>query len=111
MKIIKDYQIFEMRTQPIEELDSESIDLVPDAMAGLFWPKRLKELIEFCKKNPIFHIMSIHMNGHVEVNTLTPGASFYRLAKGDNDPELTYTSSESMEVCEDLDILKPYRCS
>jgi hypothetical protein len=56
MKIIADYKTFEALTQPIENFEIELLDLVPDAITGLFWPKRLDELMKFCQKNPTYHI-------------------------------------------------------
>ena len=66
---------------------------------GTFSPRRLPELIEFCKKNPDFHIVTYISTAEI-VNYVAPdNASKYALARGERDPEITFIrSAEDLEA-------------
>jgi len=80
---------FDERTIPIIDWEFDGIDgIEPDTISGRFSNGRFEELIEFCSKNPEFHIVSI--KNCTYFNKPVPGATSYRLAIGSCDPSLTY---------------------
>ncbi len=74
------------RTAILIDYEFEDVDIVPSTLYG-FQPYRLEELIEFCAKNPDYHIISI-VNGFLYFNKVMENASEYRLGQGDSNPDL-----------------------
>ena len=82
-----------------EELKNLGIDSCDQH--GHFFPKRAAELIQFCKQNHEYHIVSYMPN--MKINKFIPGASLYFLANGDPNPQLLYSTA----LCEEeLEIFK-----
>ena len=54
---------------------------------GLFDESHLDELLDFCKQNKNYHIVTITGDFHY-TNRFIPGYRFYKLAKGDSNPNL-----------------------
>lgn len=106
MKIIHNYTEFKRRTAPLMDLDFALLDIAPDFRLGMFGPKRLPELITFCKNNPEYHIISFLRHVSIDVNTVIEPAAFYMLGQGDQDPELMLIPKMSKEAIEELRILK-----
>lgn len=79
---------FQRRTAPLMDFDFALLDIAPDTRLGIFGPKRLSELITFCRLNPKYHIISFFKHTCIRVNALVEDAAFYKLGQGDNDPEL-----------------------
>ncbi len=82
--------------------DLSELGLKEFILRGIFPPQNSAELINFCKKNPEYHIVS-YVNSNMKVNKYIPGASFYFLADGDPNPQLLYStalSDEELEIFE-----------
>lgn len=75
-----------------------------DTRLGHFFPHRLTELIEYCRHNPEFHIVSMLKNSVSKVNCAVENAGFYLLAEGDSDPGLIYCEVQNNEQLENLKI-------
>lgn len=106
MKIIHNYSEFKRLTAPLMDLDFALLDITPDFRLGMFGPKRLPELVTFCKNNPEYHIISSLRHVSVDVNAVVEPAAFYMLGQGDQDPELMLVPKMSKETAEQLRILK-----
>lgn len=102
MKIIYDYEEFINRTKPVRD-HLELEDIVPDSLIGIFFPKRLPELMQYCKSHPQYHIMSV-LPKQVKVNRAVESAGLYLLAEGDSDPDLWYGLPFNQEHYEELKI-------
>ncbi len=104
MKIIYDYDEFHNRTKPIRD-HFDLDDIFPDTLTGVFFPSRLKELIQYCTERPEYHIMS-YLPKQVKVNRAVDAACFYLLGTGDADPDLWYSLRFNQEKFESLQIYK-----
>lgn len=102
MKIIKDIREFRLRTGLLIDLEFEPIDLVPNGLTGVFNQNRLPELVDFCRENPVYHIISFIRPSPIRVNAPIQKAVFYMLGNGDNDPELMCVPSRSEKAIADL---------
>lgn len=92
-----DYKLFVERTGMI--LDHQKlveIGLIPQTFLGTFCAKQLDELIEFCFKNPNYHIVS-QLNANLLVNRISIGAKIFFLAEGDFDRRLIFIRSGNSE--------------
>ena len=69
------------------QYEFEDVDIVPDSITGVFDNHRLDELIEFCAKNPDYHIVS-SVNVGLYFNKVVPHAQEFFLAEGDSNPDL-----------------------
>ncbi len=106
MKIINCYSEFKRRTDPLMDLDFALLDIAPDFRIGIFRPSRLPELVTFCQNSPEYHIMSFFRDTLIDVNAVVEKAAFYRLGRGDSDPELMLVPKMSKAAAEELRILK-----
>ena len=106
MKVLHNHSEFKNRTAPLADLDFALLDIVPDSCTGIFYPRRLPELILFCQNNPEYHIMSFLGDTFIDVNAMVEKASFYLLGRGDKDPDLMLVPRMSKEAIEELRILK-----
>ncbi len=78
---------FRRRTAVLVDYEFEEADIVPDSILGRFEHHRLDELIEFCEKNPDYHIISV-INITLYFNKVLPNAQTYYLGQGDSNPDL-----------------------
>lgn len=105
MKLIHDRKEFDDRTKPIYYhlyLD----DIESDTRLGFFLAHRYEELLDYCKKNPQYHVISKIGRYTLTVNNAVKGAVFYMLGEGDPDPELMYCMSSTYKEFEELQIHK-----
>lgn len=105
LKVISNHLEFFKKIEPLFYEDLEDLGFFGTSAAGFFDPHRLPELIEFCKSNPRYHIISI-LEGGVEFNKLIDTNAIFMLGKGDNDPELAYIEQIDWEAYECLQVLK-----
>lgn len=79
---------FKKRTGVIDD-DEPLVELGfnPIHCTGIFMPKDLPLLQEFCLRNPEYHILSGFGISH-EVNRVHPDAINYSLGDGDPDPKI-----------------------
>lgn len=82
---------FKQRVMLLDAVDQESLDLkiLPETVAGLFNYDVLPNLLKICRENPELHIVSV-VDHTVLVNRCVPGADYFFLAEGDNDPRLIF---------------------
>lgn len=106
MKVIGNLKEFRRRTILVVDLDFEFINITPNSRLGIFNRERLSELVDFCKDNPEYHIISFLENGGVEINDAVEAAALYMLGRGDKDPDLMYVPRLSDDARADLEILK-----
>ena len=64
---------------------------------GQFEPDRFEELLQFCKENPEFHVVSSVKDR--DLNYAVPDALFYRLALGNKDPFICYLCPLHYKIC------------
>jgi len=69
--------------------DFEGLRIKPCRLLGSFDEGRLPELISFCESNPSFHIIS-HTIGGTLLNKLDEEGLFFKLGRGDNNPNIVY---------------------
>jgi len=105
MRVIHDFGEFYKLVKPLRFDDFDGLGIIPSTKLGVFFPSRLQDLLEFCKKNPKYHIISALAYG-VEVNGPTENVSTYELGQGDSDPELMWVEKMDWEGYECLKILK-----
>ena len=65
----------------------EWLGFKPFDYCGHFDPDILPQLLDFCRLNPEYHIVSGFRGGR-KINKLVPDARCYWLANGDRDPSL-----------------------
>ena len=82
----------------MEEL--EEIGIEPPDAVGSFRRSRVEELIAFCKENPTYHIVT-RINSYLTVNRFVDGDYIFKLANGDNNPNLVLKFPQ--EVIDHLD--------
>lgn len=104
MTTIYNRKEFNARTKPIT--DHLGLDIVSDTRLGIFLSHRLPELIQYCNKNPQYHIISVLPKSTTKINRPIEGAACYLLGEGDADPELIYSASMNQNQFETLQIYK-----
>jgi hypothetical protein len=67
--------------------DFLGLEIEPSTPLGIFSRRRLPELLEFCKKNPEYHVIS-SISALVLFNRPVESAGLYLLGAGDADPDL-----------------------
>ena len=67
--------------------DLEWLGLSGHDFSGLFRSCFIPQLIQFCKENPEYHILTSGGPGRL-LNHLVEGKSFYMIGDGDKDPAL-----------------------
>jgi len=70
--------------------------------SGMFGPKRVHMLLEFCAKEPAYHIISC--NNYKIYNKYLPDANSYYLADGDTDVSLVLDLLGGLSVDEFLQV-------
>ena len=65
----------------------ERLGLATNLCFSFYWAEDLPQLLDFCRDNPEYHIISSDTPGRL-VNRYLPGAKTYSLAKGDRNPNL-----------------------
>lgn len=88
MKSISSEEYYE-RVRPYAYLDFALVDIFPCFAMGSFSGERAEELLEFCRRNPSFHIVSI-VDPCIAVNRYIAGANVYFLSEGESDPNLYF---------------------
>ena len=105
MKVIHDFEDFCKLVEPLYCDDFDGLDIKPSTPSGIFGYDRYLDLMEFCKKNPEYHVIS-HLGSGVAVNKPLEKVTSYELGKGEKNPELTYIAKISWKSYEGLKILK-----
>ena len=67
--------------------DLEWLGLTGHDFCGTFECRFLPQLIQFCKDNPEYHILTSSGPGRL-INCLVEGNDFYKVGDGDKDPAL-----------------------
>lgn len=100
VKVVRDYKEFLKLVEPLCFNDFESLNIEPTMPSGVFGYDRHYELVEFCRKNPEYHVIS-HLGSGVIVNKPLEKVTSYELGRGENNPDLVYIESASWEyyVC------------
>ncbi len=98
---------FRRRTAVLVDYEFEEADIVPDSILGSFDNHRLNELIEFCSRNPEYHIISV-VNIGLYFNKILPNAQYFYLGQGDSNPDLVcfedYRLAEYIAGCNSGDM-------
>jgi len=89
MRVIKDFKEFEELVQPVRFFELEDLDIVPTFPGGLFFKSRLEEMMNFCIKNPQYHVIS-NANPFLRFNKPISNVKVYMLGQGSNDPEIVF---------------------
>ncbi len=87
MILIQTVREFRQRAAILFDYEFESVGLAPDTLYGAFDPHRIVELMEFCRKNPDYHIVSL-LHAALYFNRVMPNATGFYLGQGDSDPRL-----------------------
>lgn len=102
-----DYSEFIARTGMLMDLDFQNMSIKPCRQIGAFEPGRLEELVEFCRKNPEYHIVTNVDMMYIN-KLLVHGDDFY-LARGDTEEDLVYMKRLSLTSFYALNIAKLWR--
>jgi hypothetical protein len=87
-EITDDADMFYERTGLISRFEELlSMGFARDDYSGFFWGGQVDVLLDFCKKNPCYHVITISASGRYE-NSYIPGKKLYYLADGDQTPNL-----------------------
>ncbi len=87
MIIIPTLLEFRQRTAVLVDYEFEDADIIPDSIIGTFENHRFDELVEFCSRNPDYHIVSV-LNVGLYFNKALPNAQEFYLAQGESNPDL-----------------------
>ena len=103
MEISDDLHAFFKRVGKVWIYDElRFLDLEPQMMTGEFLAHQVQSLIDFCRSNPDYHIIS-GFQGKV-YNKFEPEARIYYLADGDADPDLLLDFGSRLGVQELLQV-------
>lgn len=69
----------------IDPVRLKSLGLEIDDVMGSIWPSEMDDVLDFCAKNPGFHIVSCMGEG-IFFNRYDARGKSFKLAEGDNDP-------------------------
>ena len=86
-EIADDAETFSERTGPLwnySELNGLGFRMF--SFTGAFWPSDVPMLLDYCKKNPCYHIISITASG-IYKNCYMPDQRLYVLGDGDSNPD------------------------
>jgi hypothetical protein len=97
MKLTHDYHEFKERVDIQFFFDLAREGIYPDSFTGVFEKHRLSELLEFCRKNPVYHVISMVSGSGAYFNKPTEAGGLYFLGIGDNDPEIAYSPKLNWE--------------
>ncbi len=90
MILISDFSEFIRQIGLVAHIDDfEHLNIRPCTLLGSFEEHRVPELLDFCLKNPRFHIVS-HLENS-DVNRFDGKGLFYRIASGDKNPNIIYS--------------------
>ena len=88
MELSHDISAFYRRTGTILNANELIwLGLKADDLTAIFGESEVNILLEFCKDNPEYHIVTIAEQGRLE-NRYVPGKRVHYLAKGDKNPNL-----------------------
>lgn len=91
MKIFHNFGEFLDVTHPLRFEEFDDLEIKPHRRMGIFHPTQFSELIEFCKANTEYHVMSgFYKRNQLLINAPVPGATQYYLCSGDANPELVW---------------------
>lgn len=68
------------------------LGLSPCGLLGEFTKKQVTQLLEFCTKNPDYHVVTL-LNPNVYLNRYTLAGRIFRLANGDSDKSVIFDES------------------
>ena len=102
MKVLDLFE-FSRRVAKLADLDFCGLDIKPCHPLGRFLPNRLEELVEYCRANPQYHIVS-YLGDFLYVNRYIDNAHFYFLAEGDDDRHLVGVNRPNPEAAFRYDV-------
>lgn len=86
MKITQDHGEFIRRAGWISDYERlEELGFKDCPLAGTFHKDEVHQLLEFCAKNPEYHVISYV--GKIIVNRYDPNGNVFKLCDGDDDPD------------------------
>lgn len=87
MKVTHDHHEFYRTTGMIIMLPRvKQLGLITDDVGATFWPNEMDDVLDFCAKNPQFHIVT-YLGEGIFVNRYDERGLMFQLAEGDADPE------------------------
>jgi hypothetical protein len=86
LEVTDDFDAFEERTGLLSSWELARLGFQMNDLSGMFWECSTGILLEFCKNNSQYHIVSASC-GRFE-NRYVPGKNVYMLAEGDRNPNL-----------------------
>ena len=96
LEITDNYSMFIERTGLIlDPRDLSALGIRSDDIGTMFWEKSTGMLLEFCKNNRNYHIVTITRPGRFE-NSYIPRNNIYMLADGDGNPSLAFDMYEKV---------------
>jgi len=94
---------FDKIAAPIVDWEFDGVDgLEPDTISGFFYSDRYDELVDFCRKNSDFHVISL--KNYIYYNRPIPGATLFRLGQGGADPSMFFVLGGRHEKWETSDL-------
>ena len=88
IELIDDFDVFYERTGLLYcYKDLESLGFKMFSFAGHFMATSAPALLDFCEKNPCYHIITVTGTGYYE-NRYIPGKHLYYLGDGDKNPRV-----------------------
>ena len=69
--------------------DFKDLAIKPDEPIGIFSRSRILELINFCRENPDYHVISVTKQG-IFLNGYTSQAAYYCVGWGEVNPRLAF---------------------
>ena len=89
-EMVDDFSQFRERTGLLCSLSEvETLGFHVDNIAGTFWESHIPMLLDFCKENPLYHVVTSTRPGRFE-NKYIPHRNLYILAEGDKNPNLIF---------------------
>jgi hypothetical protein len=86
IELIVDVHEFYARVKIVHpHTELEPLGLQPDSISGMFFDSSVEQLVEFCARNPTYHIVTSLGEGR-NINKFVPGQRVYSLAQGDKNP-------------------------
>ena len=86
--VIDDMHIFNSRVGIIHfAIEFKQFGIEHDSVVAMYREDRIDELIKLCEEHPEYHILTITSDWE-KTNRYLPGFGFYRIGKGDNNPNL-----------------------
>ncbi|MBF0441546.1 MAG: hypothetical protein HQK54_06550 [Oligoflexales bacterium] len=88
LDVTEDYNLFIERTGLLlSQRQVTALGIRTDNIGATFWESSTGMLLDFCKENPMYHVVTIIRPGRIE-NRYIPRKNIYMLASGDKNPKL-----------------------